>query len=320
VAAASYEARTFGIHSAQPTVRALRLCPHAILVKPRHSYYAEISRQIRDIYSGYTDLIEPISLDECFLDVTLNKKNIPWATQIAHELKLQIKKEIRLTASAGVAPNKFLAKIASDMNKPDGLTVVKPGMVHQFLRDLPVNKIWGVGKVTASKMESLGIRTIGELARVPIEELERQFGKAGHLFAKLARGEDDRPVQPFHKRKSISQETTFASDISEVQKLKEVIARQAAAVSEILHRKDMLASTITLKIRYDDFTTITRSHTLPFPIDDAATVTGESIRLLEKTDAGMTPVRLVGVGVSNLVETGEIRQLILFNPLPPETA
>lgn len=314
VAAASYEVRRFGVHSAMATSKALRLCPDAIIVKPRHSYYSKVSRKIMAIYREYTDLIEPLSLDECFLDVTENKKKIPHATTIAKELKKRIKNELNLTASAGVAPNKFLAKIASDMDKPDGLTVVKPNMVQDFLRELPVEKIWGVGRVTAKRMHEMGIRTIGQLAELPLETLQSQFGKVGPHYYRLARGDDQRPVQPNLQRKQISQETTFAEDSSDISHLIGVLGRHAEKVVATLRKKNLKGSTVVLKLRYDDFTTITRSCTLPFPTDRLDKIIEEGRQLLEKTEAGVRPVRLIGIGMSNLAKTDHIRQLLLFDP------
>lgn len=315
VSAASYEARAFGVHSAMPTVRAIKLCPAAVLLKPRMSHYVAVSRQLMEIYRGYTDLIEPLSLDECFLDVTENKKDIPYASDLARELKVVIRSELDLTASAGVAPNKFLAKVASDLQKPDGLVVVKPHMVKAFLKDLPVEKIWGVGRVTAERIHQLGISTIGQLAKEPEEKLVASFGKAGSFFHRLAKGEDDRPVQPHLKRKSVSQERTFSRDVADTTRLVETLQLLSEKVSGILIRKELKGSTVTLKLRYSDFTTITRSHTHPFPLSGTREILDTGLELLDKTEAGIRPVRLIGIGVSNLINTADIKQLALFDPL-----
>lgn len=315
VAAASYEVRAFGVHSAMPTSRALRLCPDAILVRPRIPHYAEISRQIGEINRQYTDLVEPLSLDECFLDVTDNKRGIPFASAIARELRGRIRAEIGLTASAGVAPNKFLAKIASDLHKPDGLVVIRPDEVQRFLEPLPVERVWGVGPATAGEMHRIGVRTIGDLARVPAEALIARFGKSGELFARLARGEDDRPVQAEQRRKSVSQETTFPRDVSDLQALRETIVELADEVWQYCLRKQIQGSTVTVKVRYADFTTVTRSHTVPFPISSRAGLVAEGFQLIEKTQAGAIPVRLVGIGLSSLVAMDGLRQLMLFDPL-----
>jgi DNA polymerase-4 len=314
VAAASYEARRFGVRSALPMKTAVKLCPGLQIVRPRIPHYAKISKAIMAIYREYTDLIEPLSLDECFLDVSQNKKNILYATSLATQLKQRIWKQFRLTASAGVAPNKFLAKIASDMQKPDGLTVVKPHKVLAFLQDLPVNKVSGIGKRTYEKLLRMGIRTVGNLADISEEELTSRFGKVGRHFFRLARGVDDRPVQPFHKRKSISQERTFREDIDDFDLLKQQLELLADKVIDTIYKKRMKGSTVTLKLRYEDFQTITRSHTLPFPTDEKGPLLEHGIKLLSKTEAGQRKVRLLGIGMSNLIEINEIKQLMLFDP------
>lgn len=314
VAAASYEARKFGVRSALPMKTAVKLCPGLNIVKPRIAYYARISKEIMAIYREYTDLIEPLSLDECFLDVTKNKKNIPFATSLAMELKNKIHSRLHLTASAGVAPNKFLAKIASDMQKPDGLTVIKPHMIISFLENLPVNKVSGIGKKTFEKMLRMGIRSVGQLAKVKEDVLIEKFGKVGSHFYHLSRGVDDRPVQPFHKRKSISQERTFAEDVDDISILRDQLEILTEKVSNSLYQKRMIGSTVTLKLRFDNFHTITRSHTLPFPTDEKSRILDQGIKLLSHTEAGKRKIRLIGIGLSNLIEINEIKQLMLFDP------
>ena len=314
VAAASYEARQFGVRSALPMKTAVKLCPGLQIVRPRIPHYARISKTIMAIYKEYTDLIEPLSLDECFLDVSENKKKIPFATSLAIELKQRIWKQLQLTASAGVAPNKFLAKIASDMQKPDGLTVVKPHKVISFLEELPVNKVSGIGKRTFERMLRMGIRTVGQLAEIKEETLVAKFGKVGSHFYRLARGVDNRPVQPLHKRKSISQEKTFREDIDDLELLAQQLELLADKVINTIYDKRMKGSTVTLKLRYDDFQTITRSHTLPFPTDDKGPLLQHGLKLLRNTEAGKRKVRLLGIGLSNLIEINEIKQLMLFDP------
>ena len=310
VAAASYEARHFGIHSAMPMKTAVRLCPDAIILPARKSHYQQVSKQIREIFFRFTDLVEPVALDECFLDVTQNKPGIPYATEVAKTIKAQILEDLSLTASAGVAPNKFLAKIASDMDKPDGLYVIRPHEVEGFLRDLPVSKLWGVGPVTEKQLDNLGIRTIGQLRDQPKELLVRKFGKVGVNFYNLARGIDERPVDAEGKRKSISREITFPTDLLVVEQMVEELRGLSEGVAKDLGAGGLKGRTITLKVRYPDLKIQTRSQTLPVGVDDKERIFQTALELLEKTETEQG-VRLLGIGLSHWEEYDSL-QLQLF--------
>lgn len=300
VAAASYEARKFGVYSAMPSVTARKKCPGLIFVKPRFEVYKSVSRDIHYIFQQYTDDIEPLSLDEAFLDVTKNKKGLVIATDIAAEIKIKIKQETGLTASAGVSINKFLAKIASDYQKPDGLFVIKPSMVKKFIEQLPIEKFFGVGKVTAEKMKSLGIRNGLELRQWSRLELVQQFGKAGKYFYDVANGQDDRPVVAHRERKSIGAENTFIDDKKTLVALNDSLQEIAREVSERILRQDVRGRTITLKIKFCDFTQITRSHSFVSAVGDLASIESTAKYLLQQTfEEGMC-VRLLGIALSNL--------------------
>ncbi|MEX0944498.1 MAG: DNA polymerase IV [Balneolaceae bacterium] len=308
VAAASYEARKFGIHSAMPASRAVKLCPKAIFLKPRFDVYKEVSRQIREIFFSYTDLVEPLSLDEAYLDVTENLVGNPSATLIAKEIKKRIKEVTGLTASAGVAGNKFLAKIASDLDKPDGLSVIRPDQAEKFIEELEISKFYGVGKATRTKMEALGIRSGADLKKWDELELVKQFGKAGHHYFRIARGRDNRTVKPNRIRKSIGKERTFSDDISDLEWIMEFLEKLSEKIAESMKKMNAAGKTITLKVRYKDFETVTRSHTLPNYTDRADDLAAVSKRLLQDTEAGIREVRLLGISVStlNLAEGGII--------------
>jgi DNA polymerase-4 len=312
VCSASYEARRFGIHSAMPTYKALKLCPQAVMLPPRFHRYREISARLRGFFLEYTDLVEPIALDESYLDVTVNKKRIPLAGQIAKELKERIRTELSLTASAGVGPNKFVAKIASDMKKPDGLVIVTPGQVREFLDPLPVSKMWGVGEVTERKLCEMGVETIGDLARTGEETLADRFGKLGRFLFRLASGNDDRPVVGERDPKSISRETTFPRDTDDIPFITSILAELAKDVAGDLKKQDKAAATIVLKVRYHDFSSCTRSQTLGTPTDSADRILKTAVALMEKTEIGRTKIRLIGVGASGFAGPGEPRQLSLF--------
>jgi DNA polymerase IV len=307
VAAASYEARKFGIRSAMPASRAMAACRDLVIVHPDFKKYTEVSRRLYNFYKEYTDLIEPLSLDEAYLDVTENKKQIPYATEIAIALKERIKKELGLTASAGVAPNKLLAKIASDEKKPDGLFVIKPHQVDPFMQKLDVKKIWGVGKVTLSKLNRMGVFTCGDLQRYSTEELSGLFGKFGHSLYSFCRGIDERPVITEREIKSVGAETTFRTDYLDVEKIKEAIFKQAERVSGRLKKNNLEGRTITIKIKYADFSQITRSVTLEYPICNAEKIYKAAEKLLEKTEAGERKIRLVGVSAGNLRQEKNIK-------------
>ncbi len=263
VAAASYASRRFGIHSAMPTATALRLCPNAIVLPVRMSHYAAVSRQIRKVFFRYTPLVEPLSLDEAFLDVSGCEALSGPAEQIARRIKRDILQETGLIASVGVAPNKFLAKIASDLEKPDGLVIIHPARVTKFLDPLPISRLWGVGKVTEAAMQRLGAATIGQLRAIPLELLKRQFGESGEHFWRLARGIDDRQVVPDRQAKSLSHETTFSRDLNDIESLRYRLWELTEQVACRLRRTGRCGRTVQIKVRFSNFRTITRSRTLP---------------------------------------------------------
>jgi len=313
VAAASYEARKFGIRSAMPSVIAKRLCPELIFVKHNFSRYTEVSAIIMQIFSEYTDLIEPLSLDEAFLDVTTDKKNIGSATVIAKKIRNEIKARTGLTASAGISVNKFLAKIASDINKPDGLFLISPEKAEKFIEELPVEKFYGIGKVTAEKMHKLGIHTGSDLKKWDLVSLVRNFGKTGVFFYDIVRGIDERPVEPDQERKSVGTELTYEKDL--VTRF-EVIAELYKLEKELMERlghSEASGRTITVKIKFSDFKQITRSKTLQHYIHDFDTLHKEVSEIRKSLKLEGTRIRLLGVTISNL-ETDECddRQLYLF--------
>ena len=267
VCAASYAARHFGVHSAMPTATARRLCPEGIFISPRMSHYAAISRQIRAIFDRYTPLVEPLSLDEAFLDVTGSRQLFGTAIEIGRRIKDEIKTELQLVASVGAAPNKFLAKIASDLQKPDGFVVVPPNGTVAFLDPLPVGRLWGVGRVTNQALDKLGIRTIGQLRQLPRETMHDLFGEQGDHLWHLARGEDDRAVVPDRQAKSISHETTFAADLDDDETLRAWLLELAEQVGRRLREHGLQGRTVHLKLRFSDFRTITRAMKLDNPTD-----------------------------------------------------
>jgi DNA polymerase-4 len=300
VAACSYEARKFGIHSAMASSTAYKLCPDAIFIRPRFDAYKAVSSAIRDIFYEYTHLVEPLSLDEAFLDVSENFKAMASATLIAKEIKQNIYSRTgSLTASAGVSFNKFLAKVASDIHKPDGITVVTPEMADSFIDRLPVRKFFGVGKVTEGKMIGLGIKTGADLKKIDKEKLIQIFGKSGNYFYNIAHGKDDRPVEPNRIRKSIGKETTLLEDIDDTDQMLEILENIAVKLENLLIRHDAKGRTITLKIKYFDFKSITRSVTIEEPADTALVIMKFIKPLLSKTEAGDRKVRLLGISISN---------------------
>ena len=301
VAAASYEARKFGVRSALPMSRAVRLCPELVIVRPDFAKYGEVSRQVFTIFREVTPLVEPLSLDEAYLDVTENSWGEPLAVDVARRIKARIRDETRLTASAGVAPNKFLAKIASGWKKPDGLTVISPDRIERFLAELPVDALWGVGPVTARKLRVAGIHRLVDVRTADDEVLRQAVGSWAEGLRELAFGRDQRPVQPNHERKSIGCEETFARDLLDVDRIRrelEALARNAAAV---LARKRLLARTVVLKLRYSNFETITRSETRQPPTCSEDEIVARTVALLEKTEVGRRPVRLLGASLHGLV-------------------
>lgn len=297
VAACSYEARKFGIHSAMPCARAYRRCPQALFVRPRFEAYREVSGQIRDIFWRYAAEVEPLSLDEAYLDVTYASDFNGSATLIAQAIKRDILEETKLTASAGVSYNKFLAKIASDMDKPDGLYVIRPEQGESFVETLPVGKFHGVGPATEAKMQNLGIHTGLDLRHKSLDELSRLFGKAGQYYFNIARGIDERPVRSTRIRKSLGKETTFAEDILSVSELTAKLLDLADIVLASLAKQNLQARTVTVKVKYADFQQVTRAQTI-----DQAIAMGDLREwipvLLERTEAGHKPVRLVGLSLS----------------------
>ena len=302
VAAASYEARTFGVRSAIPMSRAVRLCPSLVIVHPDFTKYRTVSQQVFAIFRAVTPLVEPMSLDEAYLDVTENA----WGEQLGMNVARRIKEEIRattgLTASAGVAPNKFLAKIASGWQKPDGLTVIAPGRVEQFLQGLPVDALWGVGPVTARKLRARGIDRLVDVRTADPAVLREAVGSLSEWLQQLARGEDDRPVVSDYEVKSSGSENTFAQDLTELSEVHEEITDMAKRAAAWLSKRDLYARTVTIKVRYNDFTTITRSHTEPATRDED-NIVRRALTLVERTEAGRRPIRLLGVSVHNLCET-----------------
>jgi len=313
VSAASYEARVYGVHSAMPTSQAKRLCPQGIFLPVRMHRYREVSEQIFKILQEYTPFLEPLSLDESFLDVTGSEKLFGPVLQIAKAIKLRILETTGLTASAGIAPNKFLAKIASDFKKPDGLVAIEPEDIQEFLHDLPISKLWGVGKSTEEVLKGMGILRVGQLVVYPAERIEKKLGKFGLELIALARGEDARPVTPDSEAKSISQEETFTPDLVDLEKMKRVLLDQAEQVGWELRKQKLKGCTVTVKVRYPDFTTVTRSHTLPFPTDQGIEIYQTALLLLHKTEALQKKARLLGVGISNLLHQDDPEQLILFD-------
>ena len=300
VSAASYEARAFGVHSAMPASQARRLCPQGVFLPVRMDRYREVSGQIFEVFQGYTPLIEPLSLDECFLDVTGCESLFGPAPEMAREIKRKILVRTGLTASAGIAPNKFLAKIASDWRKPDGLVEIKPDEVGAFLENLPISKLWGVGKSTEEILKGMGILRAGQLAQYPPEGIGKKLGKFGLELLALARGEDNRPVVPHEEAKSLSQEQTFTPDLQDRQVMEQILLDQAEQVGWELRKQKLKGQTVHLKVRYPDFILITRSQTLSLPTDAGMEIYRTAVKLLEKTEVRSRKARLLGVGVSNL--------------------
>ena len=313
VCAASYEARKFGVRSAMPAVRAERLCPNAVFLPPDFPRYRAVSRQVREILWRHTDLIEPLSLDEAYLDVTENKTGLPTATQVARTIREQIRMELHLTASAGVAPNKFLAKIASDWKKPDGLFVIQPEEVDAFLLPLPVGRLPGVGKVTEEKLKSFEVHTIADLRRLRLPVLETRFGRYGVRLHELARGLDESQVVPDRPTQSISAEDTFARDVPLTET--EPMIRKLAELTWAAARKESrIARTVVLKLKTAEFKILTRSHTPSSPPSSCDELTAIALSLRERVALGTQQrFRLVGVGLSNFLDPEDApAQPVLF--------
>ncbi len=308
VCAASYEARRYGIRSAMPAMRAEKLCPEAVFVPQDFARYKAVSQAVRDIFKRHTDLIEPLSLDEAYLDVTTNHTNLPTATQVAKKIREEIRDGLHLTASAGVAPNKFLAKIASDWRKPDGLFVIQPRDVHAFLVPLPVGRIPGVGRVTETRLKELRVVTVGDLAALPLSTLEGQFGRYGKRLYDLARGSDDNPVIANRPVKSISAEDTFVHDLS-LSETDDLLRRLAEKVWQAAGKHPQVARTVVLKLKTSDFTVLTRSHTPASPPASCEEVTAIVLSLRDRVHMKVAQrFRLAGVGLSNFQARQEAPQ------------
>ena len=313
VCAASYEARKFGVRSAMPAVRAERLCPEAIFIPPDFTRYRAVARQTREIFKRHTDVIEPLSLDEAYLDVTENKTGLPTATRVASMIREQIRQELKLTASAGVAPNKFLAKIASDWRKPNGLFVIQPEEVNTFLAPLPVGRLPGVGKVTGERLEKLGVKKVSDLRTLDLATLESHFGRYGLRMYELARGIDENPVVPNRPTQSISAEDTFERDVP-LAETEAMIRRLAEKVWSASRQESRIAHTVVLKLKTSEFKILTRSHTPNSPPCSCEELTSIALELRERVETSSNQrFRLVGIGLSNFREAeGDVPQQTLF--------
>lgn len=302
VATASYEARKFGVHSAMPSKKAKQLCPELIFVKPRFDVYKQVSKQIREIFERYTDIIEPLSLDEAYLDVTDDKQNIGSAIEIAKQIRESIKQELNLTASAGISINKFVAKIASDIYKPDGMAFIGPSRINAFMENLPVEKFHGVGKVTAEKMRQMGLYTGADLKKLSEAEMTKHFGKTGKFFYNIVRGIDDRKVQPHRETKSVGAEDTFPFDLTTTEAMHTELDKIALVVQDRLLKHKLKGRTVTLKVKYHDFKQVTRSHSFDAPVNEYEVILQTAKDLLAAVDMVNKRVRLLGVSLSNFGE------------------
>jgi DNA polymerase-4 len=311
VAAASYEARKFGVRSAIPMSRAVRLCPGLIIVRPDFSKYQTVSQQVFALYRAVTPLVEPLSLDEAYLDVTENAWGEALAVDVARRIKAQIRATTGLTASAGVAPNKFLAKIASGWKKPDGLTVVAPERVEGFIRDLPVDALWGVGPKTAARLREHGIHTLADVRARSVDELAGVVGSLAEWLVELAHGRDDRAVEPNRPSKSSGSECTYTQDLTSIADVRREVDEMARDGAAWLDRRQLFARTVVVKVRYSDFTTVTRSHSSPVATRDADQLASRALALIDRTEAGRRPVRLLGVSVHNLADSPTASQTVI---------
>lgn len=300
VSTASYEARKYGVHSAMPASQAARLCPHGIFVRGRHSVYKEVSLQVQEIFYEYTDLVEPLSLDEAYLDVTENHKGIPSATLVAKEILEKINERTQLTASAGVSYCKFLAKVASDYDKPNGLTLITPEQAEAFLEKLDIKNFHGVGIATQKKMHALGIKTGADLKAWSEIDLVKAFGKSGRHYYRIVRGIDNREVKPHRIRKSYGKERTFTDDIGDLDWIHNYFDELSQSISEGMKKIHAAGKTITIKVRYKNFDTVTRSQSISHHTNDASEIAAIAKQLLEQTEAGRREVRLLGISLSNL--------------------
>ncbi len=304
VCACSYETRPYGVRSAMAMTRAVHLCPQAVVLPVRMARYREVSRQVMEIFSRYTDRVEPLSLDEAFLDVSGCRRLFGSGRQIAERIRSEVRAETGLAVSAGVAPNKFLAKLASEAGKPDGLLELLPEAIDSFLPPLPVGRLWGVGKTTAARLESLGVRTVGELRRIDRNRLTRLFGSGGEQLFLLARGVDDREVEPRREIKSISQEETFERDLRTGEEIRRALLELAEQVARRLRAHHLTGRCVTVAVRYEDFTTVTRSRTMERGTSNGREIYAEAQELAGQTDAGRRPVRLLRIGLSRLEPVG----------------
>ena len=312
VSSASYEARRFGVHSAQPIATAMRLCPKGVFLRGRMRRYKEVSNQIFEVFGRFTPLVEPLSIDEAFLDVTGSKRLLGSAVEIAKMVKEVVLEEVGLTVSGGVASSKFVAKIASDMDKPDGLTVVFPDKIREFLDPLPMKKMWGVGKVTQKALAQLNIHTFKDLRASRRDVLERVFGDRGTKMHLLSMGIDNRDVVPEHDAKSVGHEKTLMEDIMDLDDAKKELLALATKVASRMRREQVTGKTVSLKVKYNDFKQITRAAILPSPTDDGFEIYSVVVDLLKKSEIGKRPIRLLGVSLSHLTFVGSSGQLSLF--------
>ncbi|MCL2025406.1 MAG: DNA polymerase IV [Leptospirales bacterium] len=311
VSSCSYEARKYGVRSAMSSSLAFRLCPNAVFLPGRFDAYKAVSRQVHEIFYEYSDLIEPLSLDEAYIDVTANKKGISSATIIAQEIRKRIKKETGLTASAGVSYNKFIAKAASDFNKPDGIKVVKPDEAADFLDALPIGRFYGIGKATEKRFLAMGVTNGRELKRLDCNTLVRFFGKPGRFYYDIVRGVDTRAVEPYRERQSVGKERTMAFDLDNTDEMLLILASIAEEVSAILKRSGLSGKTVTLKVKYPDFISVTRSYSSPEALSESSAIMKYIPGLLARTEAFKKSVRLLGISVS-----GFERRLDVQLPLP----
>lgn len=306
VAAASYEARRYGIKSAMPMATAVRLCPELIVVSPDHVKYRRVSRQVMDIFSDYTPLVEPVSLDEAFLDVTGCTRLFGEPREIAEKIQVRIIEELKLTASVGVGPNKFIAKLASDYRKPRGLTVVSPAEIESFLTNMPVEKVWGIGPRTCEELGKIGVTTVGRLRNISLEYLVQRFGKHGKVLYELARGIDERPVVSEHKAKSMGKEVTFPRDVCDVGTVENTLKELAEAVGRRLRKNKLACTSVTLKLKYANLRVVTRMTSLPEPTNLNNPIRDAVISLLRANWNGYPPLRLVGISCSKLIPDVEV--------------
>ncbi|HEX4496062.1 MAG TPA: DNA polymerase IV [Thermoanaerobaculia bacterium] len=311
VAAASYEVRRFGVQSAMPSSRARRLCPDAIFIPPDFRRYSRESEKIFAIYHEFTPLVQAVSIDEAYLDVSDHLGEAGSATALAKEIRRRVREERGLTVSVGVGPNRLIAKIASDFDKPDGLTVVRPEKVQAFLDPLPVRRLHGVGPATERALVEMKVQTVADLRGVELDDLIGRFGKQGRVLYEFSRGIDERPVDTHRERKSLGTENTYAEDLTDFTAMEDEVSRMADELAGSLARTGLAGCTVTLKVRYEDFTTVTRSRTYAVPVFDRATIAACALDLLRRTEAPKRPVRLLGVTSSNLVRE-RVEQLFLF--------